>query len=137
VATGRTVLLASHQISEVERVADTVAILHQGRLCITDSLSRLRETVSAVTVSFQDPLAELPQPAEPTQVLSEQVEGRQRRMIVRDMTDEVLKFWRTRPGVSNVQTRSATLDELFACCVRGRAGRGRVPAAGNSEVSVA
>ena len=30
-ATGRTVLLSSHQINEVERVADRVAIVHQGR----------------------------------------------------------------------------------------------------------
>lgn len=121
VATGRTVLLSSHQISEVERVADTVAILHQGKFCITDSLGHLRETVSEVTVSFEDPLAELPQLPQPAQVFSDQTEGRQRRMLVRGMTDESIEHWKARPGVSGVRKRNATLDELFAACVRGRA----------------
>ncbi len=38
-ALGKTVLLSSHQIAEVERVADWVAILHQGKL---RSFNRLR-----------------------------------------------------------------------------------------------
>ena len=38
-AAGRTVFLSSHQIAEIERVADTVAILHQGRFAIVDSLA--------------------------------------------------------------------------------------------------
>ena len=35
-AAGRTVLLSSHQIHEVERVADYVAIVHDGRLVMID-----------------------------------------------------------------------------------------------------
>jgi ABC-2 type transport system ATP-binding protein len=40
---GRTVFLSSHTLSEVERVADRVAILREGRLVVIDSLERLRE----------------------------------------------------------------------------------------------
>ncbi len=118
-ATGRTVLLSSHQINEVERVADTVAILHEGKFCISDSLGHLRETVSEVTVSLDDPLAELPHLEPPAEVLSDQAEGRQRRMIVRGITEEGLDHWKSRPGVAGVRLRNATLDELFAACVRG------------------
>ena len=39
---GRTVLLSSHTLSEVERVADRVAILRRGRLVVVDSLESLR-----------------------------------------------------------------------------------------------
>ena len=39
---GRTVLLSSHTLSEVERVADRVAILRRGRLVVVDSLEGLR-----------------------------------------------------------------------------------------------
>lgn len=119
VATGRTVLLSSHQISEVERVADMVAILHQGKFQIVDSLSHLRETIREVTISLDDPLAELPQLPPPTDVLSDQTEGRQRRMIVQGMTDDGVECWKARPGISSVRTRHATLDEVFAACVRG------------------
>jgi ABC-2 type transport system ATP-binding protein len=41
-AEGRTVFLSSHTLSEVERVADRVAILRRGRLVVVDSLERLR-----------------------------------------------------------------------------------------------
>ncbi len=120
VATGRTVLLSSHQIAEVERVADTVAILHQGRFRVVDSLANLRETVSEVTVSLDDPLVQLPLLPPPVEVMSDQLEGRQRRLIVRGASEEHLQLWRARPGVIGVRTRSATLDELFAACIRGR-----------------
>ncbi|MDX6689104.1 MAG: beta-exotoxin transport system ATP-binding protein [Solirubrobacteraceae bacterium] len=41
-AEGRTVFLSSHTLSEVERVADRVAILRRGRLVVVDSLENLR-----------------------------------------------------------------------------------------------
>ena len=42
-AEGRTVLLSSHTLSEVERVADRVAILRRGQLVVVDSLEGLRD----------------------------------------------------------------------------------------------
>lgn len=41
-AEGRTVLLSSHTLSEVERVTDRLAILRQGRLVVVDSVENLR-----------------------------------------------------------------------------------------------
>jgi ABC-2 type transport system ATP-binding protein len=41
-ARGRTVFLSSHTLSEVERVAQRVAILRRGRLVVVDSLENLR-----------------------------------------------------------------------------------------------
>lgn len=43
VSQGRTVFLSSHTLSEVERVADRVAILRRGRLVVVDSLENLRD----------------------------------------------------------------------------------------------
>jgi len=119
VATGRTVLLSSHQIAEVERVADSVAILHDGKFQIVDSLSNLRESVTEVTVSLDDPLVQLPLPDSPAFVMSDRAEGRQRQMVMRGFDSEAADQWRGRPGVAGVTVRSATLDEIFAACVRG------------------
>ncbi len=88
VATGRTVFLSSHHISEVERVADEIAVLHAGKFRVHDSLPNLRETVSELTISLHDPLAALPRFERPTEVLSEKSEGRQRQFIVYNFSEE-------------------------------------------------
>ncbi|MBK5288272.1 MAG: ABC transporter ATP-binding protein [Acidimicrobiia bacterium] len=41
-AAGRTVLLSSHSLSEVQQVADRVAIIRDGRLIVSDTVDRLR-----------------------------------------------------------------------------------------------
>ncbi len=41
-AAGQTVFLSSHQIQEVERVADYVAILHEGKLQVVSNLDDLK-----------------------------------------------------------------------------------------------
>ena len=40
---GKTVLYSSHELETVERVADRVVVLHQGRVAAHDSVERLRE----------------------------------------------------------------------------------------------
>ncbi|MBM3998684.1 MAG: ABC transporter ATP-binding protein [Planctomycetes bacterium] len=122
VATGRTVFLSSHQVAEVERVADTVAILHDGRFRVIDTLSRLRETATEIVVSLDDPLVVLPLPGEPAEILSDRNEGRQRRIVARGLVETQLDEWRARPGVVDIRVRGATLEELFAATVRGRDG---------------
>jgi ABC-2 type transport system ATP-binding protein len=52
-ARGRTVFLSSHTLSEVERVAQRVAILRRGRLVVVDSLESLRAiAVQRLEVEF-------------------------------------------------------------------------------------
>lgn len=118
-ATGRTVFLSSHQIAEVERVADDIAILHQGKFRLVEPLRTLRETIHEVTVSLADPLVTLPVVDGPVETLSEEMEGRQRRLVIRGDCDALLASWRSRPGVLSVQSRPATLDEMFVACTRG------------------
>ena len=50
-AAGRTVLLSSHQIGEVERVADIVAIIHAGKLLLVDRLEEIKRTTRASSPS--------------------------------------------------------------------------------------
>ncbi len=52
-ATGRTVLLSSHQIGEVERVADYVAIMHEGRLLELARLDELKASTCEWTVTME------------------------------------------------------------------------------------
>jgi ABC-2 type transport system ATP-binding protein len=54
-AEGRSVLLSSHVLSEVQRVADRVGVLREGRLIAVDSLANLRErSLHHIRATFAD-----------------------------------------------------------------------------------
>ncbi|MEO1617691.1 MAG: ABC transporter ATP-binding protein [Planctomycetota bacterium] len=115
-ATGRTVFLSSHQISEVERVADTIAILHRGRVRLHGPLAEIRESISQVVVDLDDPLRALPELPESVEVLSEENEGRSRLLYVRHMLPDVIETLRGTTGVVDVKSRLANLEEIFVAC---------------------
>jgi ABC-2 type transport system ATP-binding protein len=53
---GRTVFLSSHQLAEVQRVADRVAIIREGRLQLVESVETLRSRAFArMEVTFAEP----------------------------------------------------------------------------------
>ncbi|MEI8211363.1 MAG: ABC transporter ATP-binding protein [Planctomycetota bacterium] len=118
-ATGRTVFLSSHQIAEVERVADSIAILHRGRVQLVGNLADLKDSICMVTVSLVDPLIALPDPAAPAKILAEITEGRQKQLVVQGNGKEAAELWQSCPGVAKAVSRPATLEELFVACTRG------------------
>lgn len=48
--TGQTVFFSSHSMTEVERIADTIGILHNGRLVVTGDLEEMKRNVKRVRV---------------------------------------------------------------------------------------
>ena len=52
---GRTILFSSHLLDEVQRVADHVAMLHEGRLVLCGPLETILESHSRWTVRFEHP----------------------------------------------------------------------------------
>ena len=50
-----TVLFSSHIFSDIERIADSIAILHQGRLLLHEPLDRLKESARQIIVSGAEP----------------------------------------------------------------------------------
>lgn len=137
-ANGQTVLLSSHQISEVERVADYIAILHRGKVQIAAPLSELRDSIFEVTISRADPLAALPDltqdESNPAVVLYEKIEGRQVRWIVKNYQgchEKRLSEW---SQVLSVRSRPATLEELFIACTRGMSNYSTKSSASHSGI---
>ncbi len=57
---GRTVLFSSHLLDEVERVADRVAIIHQGRILLTAAMDDIKETHRRLTLRFAEAVSEPP-----------------------------------------------------------------------------
>lgn len=57
---GRTVLFSSHLLSEVERVADQISIVRNGRILISDNLDTVKESHLRATLLFDEPLTSHP-----------------------------------------------------------------------------
>jgi ABC-2 type transport system ATP-binding protein len=87
-ASGKTVFLSSHQIVEVERVADIVAILRKSKLILVERLDELKSQIRKLTVTMKDGQMELPQLD--GQILSKRLKQRQWQLIARGMSDEQL-----------------------------------------------
>jgi len=87
-AEGRTVLLASHQVSEVERVADMVAILLNGHLICLERLEDLKHSTQEVVLTLPD--ADSPAPDIPDNVLAHVAYGHEHVWMVRALNNETL-----------------------------------------------
>jgi ABC-2 type transport system ATP-binding protein len=128
-ASGRTVFLSSHQISEVERVADTIAILHEGKLRLCCPLAELKDSILELMVNLDDPLVALPRLPDSVEVLCEETFGRQRRIVVRDFQSGMHDLITSREGVLGLRQRALTLEEIFIACTRGSLGSPASPQA--------
>lgn len=58
---GRTVLFSSHLLEEVERVADQVALVHNGRIVMSNALDQIKQSHRRFTVRFAQPQYSPPQ----------------------------------------------------------------------------
>ncbi|MGW0959168.1 ATP-binding cassette domain-containing protein [Streptomyces gelaticus] len=110
-ARGRTVLLSSHILSEVETLCDRVSIIRQGRTVETGSLADMRHltrtNISAELVGPPDGLARLPG------VHDLDVQGlRVTLQVDTDKLDAVLKSL-SASGVRTLTSTPPTLEQLF------------------------
>ncbi|MBT5707636.1 MAG: ABC transporter ATP-binding protein [Verrucomicrobia bacterium] len=110
-ATGRSVLLSSHHINEVERVADWIGILHEGKLKLVKPLQEIRDTMWIVTLTLSD--ASLSHPKPPGTILSKSQHGRQIRWVIQNSPLDGLREFKSIKGVSDVDVTPATLEEVF------------------------
>ncbi len=118
-ALGRTVLLSSHHINEVERVADWVAIVHKGKLRVCEPLEKLRSQTCILTMTLDHANSTVAVP--PGHVLSEIQNGRQLRFVVSQLADDWQSQYGVDSGVNNVEAVPASLEEIFvAVCTEDK-----------------
>ncbi|MDN3354648.1 ABC transporter ATP-binding protein [Actinomadura sp. DC4] len=110
-ASGRTVLLSSHILSEVEALCDRVSIIRKGRTVQTGSLSDLRHlTRTSISVELAKPpngLAALPG------VHDAKIDGRRVSFEVDTAQLDGVLAHLTKTGVRSLISRPPTLEELF------------------------
>jgi ABC-2 type transport system ATP-binding protein len=110
-ASGRSVLLSSHQIQEVERVADTIAILRNGKLQVFEKLEDLKQDISELTVTLNNGATNAPSP--PGTVIDICRQERQWRMLVRGCSEQQLEEFRSQEHVAGVEIRKPSLEDIY------------------------
>ena len=110
-AEGRTVLLSSHILAEVEALGDRVSIIRAGRIVQSGTLADLRHltrtTVIAETARHADGLATVPG------VLNPQLsDGRVSFQVESDHLDEAIRHL-SALGIRSLVSHPPTLEELF------------------------
>ncbi|MFY1618802.1 ATP-binding cassette domain-containing protein [Micromonospora sp. WMMD736] len=110
-ADGRTVLLSSHILAEVEALCDRVTIIRNGRDVETGTLSELRHlrrtSIEAELTGPVDGLGQL------TGVHDLRVDGQRVRFDVEDAALDVALRRLTEIGVRSLVSQPPTLEELF------------------------
>lgn len=106
---GRTVFFSSHLIDEVERVSDHVAILAHGKVVLSDTLDRVKERHTRLTLRYAEPRSSAPSiPG----ALSCEGQGREWTVICNGQRESVMQH--AQSAAAQVVAESVpTLEEIF------------------------
>ncbi len=108
---GKTILLSSHILSEVEQLCDSVSIIRQGSIIETGTLDELRHlTRMHFEVETKEPLQGLQQLQGVHQI--EQDGNKATFQVDTEYTNEVVQ-WISRHGVLQLQSMPPKLEDLF------------------------
>ena len=121
-AQGGTVFLSSHALSEVERVADRVAMLRRGRLVVVDSLEDLREVaVQRLEIEFGGDAPRVEELAALPGVREVAFEGAHLVVAFQGSADALVKAIAAHE-VRSIRSRDDDLEEIFLRYYRDREG---------------
>jgi ABC-2 type transport system ATP-binding protein len=109
-AEGRTILISSHQIAEVERVASHVAFIAHGRLLLFASLEELKRRIVRLNLRYE---AQPPDPATLGTVLQRNGAGKQLQAVLQDPHADALESLPHADGIHDVEVTSLHLEDIY------------------------
>lgn len=113
----RTVLFSSHTLSDVQRLADTIGIIYEGRLlanCPTDELLTGTKRIRAVLHDGCSP------GAPPVGTIWQRFQHREWLLTVRNFSPATITYLQNTYPVENVEVLDLGLEDVFKDYVKGR-----------------
>jgi ABC-2 type transport system ATP-binding protein len=108
---GRTIFFSTHLLAEIERVADSVAIIDRGRLKVAGEIDFLKSTTKSVRLTFEDTP---PKNISVDGLLRVQSNGRDCIVTIKDFNEVKLDLLRLQYDPVHHQVLDLSLDEIFS-----------------------
>jgi ABC-2 type transport system ATP-binding protein len=108
---GRTILISSHQIAEVERMASHVAFLSQGKLLLTGPMGELRQRIFRYRLRFE---VHPPDAAILGTVLQRNGTGKQWQAIIQDPNRSAVQALQAADGIFDFEEAPLGLEEMYS-----------------------
>ena len=119
---GRTILFSSHHVDDVERVADEVGILVNGRFAAQGTVDDLRNRFKRIRVVLPD--GKLPSYV-PVEAVYQKLSRREWTVTVDGFSEELLDEMRAENHAVSADVFDMNLEEVFKDVVRGRQVQGQ------------
>ncbi len=119
---GKTVFFSSHVLSEVEAIADHVAVLHDGRLVLNDEVDHLRDRQKLLRLTYieEPPAEEIARISRLPHVRRVEQEGRVVRLHAEGDVDALVETIQARPYVlRNLEVSAVSLEEVLLEYLKG------------------
>jgi ABC-2 type transport system ATP-binding protein len=114
---GHTVVISSHMLDDVRRLAERVAILYEGRILVEGNVDQLLATTKRVSVTLRDG-SRPDKPPEGT--VWQRIQGREWQATIRDFSSEKERQVRALEYAERVDVLDLDLEELFKDYVKGQ-----------------
>jgi ABC-2 type transport system ATP-binding protein len=119
---GQTVLISSHMLDDVRRLADTVGILHEGRLLVHGRVDEMLTTTKRIRVTLRDGV----RPSSvPDGTIHQRLTGREWLLTVREFSAEKVDQVRRLEGAEHVEVLDVGLEDYFKDVVKGQVVKGQ------------
>jgi ABC-2 type transport system ATP-binding protein len=117
-ANGAAVLFSSHQVGQVERAADSVAIMKRGKLIVSSVIDDLKSGEKIIEAVFAGPIPDLGDLAGDPRILRTEQTGSLLRVVTRDDNDAIAqRIFALHP--KSIRTIDLNLEEIFMNAVSG------------------
>lgn len=110
-ATGRTILISSHSIAELERASTHAGLLRDGKMILSSTLEELKQKVRRISLRFAD---QPPDPSGLGTVLERNGTGRFWQVLLQDPDHGAIAALRNSSNISDFEDSGVSLEEVYA-----------------------